>query len=83
MAEIIVKCIAGANVEFVQPCNITSLKSWIKHSPPLLARVNESIHPGMVFRQVDDGFKNSVNSMKDWHEIMIEHLDTYKNRTRK
>jgi hypothetical protein len=34
----------------------------------------------MVFYQVDDGFKNFVNLMKNWHEIMMEHLDTHKNR---
>ncbi len=47
-----------------------------------LAQVNESMHPGMVFCQEDDGFGNSINLIKDWHETMMEHLDTCKKRTR-
>jgi hypothetical protein len=31
---------------------------------------------------MDDGFGNSINQMKDWHEIMMEHLDTRKKRIR-
>jgi hypothetical protein len=33
--RITTKCTVGANVEFVRPCNITSSRNWIKHSPPL------------------------------------------------
>jgi hypothetical protein len=40
------------------------------------------MHPGMVFHQVDGGFKNSINQMKDWHETTMEHLDTHKKKTR-
>ncbi len=47
-----------------------------------LAQVNESMHLGMIFCQVDDGFGNFINWMKDWHETMMEHLDTRKKRTR-
>jgi hypothetical protein len=47
-----------------------------------LAWVNKSMHLGMVFCWMDDGFKNSMNRMKDWHKTMMEHLDTCKKRTR-
>jgi hypothetical protein len=36
----------------------------------------------MVFCWVDDGFGNSINWMKDWHELMMEHLDTHKKKTK-
>jgi hypothetical protein len=45
-----------------------------------LAQVNKSMHPRMVFRRVDDGFRNSINWMKDWHETIMEHLDTHKKK---
>jgi hypothetical protein len=32
------------------------------------AWVNESMHLGMVFCQMNDGFGNSINRMKDTHE---------------
>ncbi len=38
-----------------------------------LSKVNEVMHPGMVFHYINDGFDNSVHRMKDWHEIMLEH----------
>jgi hypothetical protein len=31
---------------------------------------------------MDDGFENSINLMKNWHETMMEHLDTHKKKTR-
>jgi hypothetical protein len=36
----------------------------------------------MVFCQVDDGFGNSINQIKDWHEKMMEQLDICKKKTR-
>jgi hypothetical protein len=47
-----------------------------------LAWINGSMHPWMIFCWVDDGFGNSINWMKDWHEKMMEHLDTHKKKTR-
>jgi hypothetical protein len=47
-----------------------------------LTQANESMHLKMVFFHVDDGFKNSINYIKDWYEKMMEHLNTHKNRTR-
>jgi hypothetical protein len=38
------------------------------------------MHPRMVFRRVDDGFGNSINWMKDWHEPIMEHLNTHKKK---
>ncbi len=40
------------------------------------------MHLGMVFCQVDDGLRNSIDQMKYWHEIMMEHIDTRKKRIR-
>jgi len=38
-----------------------------------LSKVNELMHPGMVFHCVNDGLGNSVHRMKDWHETMLKH----------
>jgi hypothetical protein len=38
-----------------------------------LSKVNEVMHPSMVFHCVNDGFGNLVHRMKDWHETMLEH----------
>jgi len=38
-----------------------------------LSKVNEVMHPNMVFHCVNDGLGNSVHQMKDWHEMMLEH----------
>ncbi len=82
MAKITIECRAGV-----------SIKLW-DHAMSLLQRVasniycicltqaNESMHLKMVFFHVDDGFKNSINYIKDWYEKMMEHLNTHKNRTR-
>jgi hypothetical protein len=80
MVEIIAKYNVGASVEL---CNHATLvlqgvASNIHHFH--LAQVNKSMHPGMVFRKVDDNFKNSIDHMKDWHETMMEHLNTCKKR---
>ncbi len=82
MAKIIMELAACASIEL---CNhVTSffqgIGSNIRHLH--LAQVNKSMHLGMVFCWVDDGFKNSINRMKNWHETMMEHLDTYKKKTR-
>ncbi len=82
MAKITIKCGKGASIKL---CNhATSLLQrvpsniWAIH----LARVNESMHLGMVFHRVDDGFKNFVIYMKVWHKTMMEHFDTHKKRTK-
>ncbi len=80
MAKITAECITGVNVKL---CNyatslLQGVGSNIHHL--CLAQVNKSMHLGMVFHQVDDGFENSINQMKDWHETMMEHLDTHKKR---
>jgi len=78
MVKITTKCITGASIELCDHATsfIWGVGSNIHHIH--LARVNESMHLGMVFRQVDDGFGKSINWIKDWHEIMMEHLDTRK-----
>ncbi len=38
-----------------------------------LSKVNEVMHPNMVFHCINDGLGNSVYQMKDWHETMLEH----------
>jgi hypothetical protein len=47
-----------------------------------LSKVNEVMHPGMVFHYVNDGLGNSVHRMKDWHETMLEHGNIHKKRAR-
>jgi hypothetical protein len=82
MVEITMECTAGASVELCDHATslIRGVGSNIHHLH--LVSVNESMHPRMVFHQVDDGFGNSINRMKDWLETMMEHLDTYKKKTR-
>ncbi len=82
MAKITMECIANASVELCDHATsfLQGLGLNIHHL--CLAQVNESMHLGMVFRWVDDGFRNSTNWMKDWHKTMMEHLDTHKKRTR-
>jgi hypothetical protein len=82
MVEITMVCTMGASIELCDHGTslVQGVGSNIHHLH--LAQVNESIHAGMVFRRVDKGFKNSINWMKDWHETMMEHLDTRKKRTR-
>jgi hypothetical protein len=38
-----------------------------------LSKVNEVMHPSMVFHCFNDRLGNSVRRMKDWHEMMLEH----------
>jgi hypothetical protein len=81
MADITTECTMGASVNLCD--HATSLfqgvGSNIHHLG--LAQINESMHPRM-FHWVDDGFRNSINRMKDWHETMTEHLNTYRKNTR-
>jgi hypothetical protein len=45
-----------------------------------LSKVNEVMHPSMVFHCVNDGLGNSMHQMKDWHDTMLEHGNIYKKR---
>jgi hypothetical protein len=45
-----------------------------------LCKVNEVMHPDMVFHCVNDGLGNLVHRMKDWHEMMLEHGNIHKKR---
>jgi hypothetical protein len=45
-----------------------------------LSKVNEVMHPGMVFHCVNDGLGNLVHQMKDWHETMLKHGNICKKR---
>jgi hypothetical protein len=47
-----------------------------------LSKVNEVMHPDMVFHCVNDELDNSVHRMKDWHETMLEHGNIRKKRAR-
>ncbi len=47
-----------------------------------LSKVNEIMHPRMVFHCVNDGLGNLVHRMKDWHETMLEHGNIRKKRVR-
>jgi hypothetical protein len=82
MAKITVKCKVDASIELCD--HATSLLQRVRSNIHWihLALINESMHQQMVFHQVDDGFKNSINWMKNEHKTMMEHLDTHKKRTR-
>jgi len=45
-----------------------------------LSKVNEVMHPNMVFHCVNDGLGNLVHWMKDWHEMMLKHGNICKKR---
>jgi hypothetical protein len=45
-----------------------------------LSKVNEIMHPNMLFDCINDGFGNSVQQMKDWHEMMSKHGNIHKKR---
>jgi hypothetical protein len=45
-----------------------------------LSKVNEVMHPSMIFHCVNDGLSNLVHTMKDWHEMMFEHGNICKKR---
>ncbi len=47
-----------------------------------LSKVNEVMHPNMVFHCINDGLGNSVHRMKDWHETMLEHGNICKKKAR-
>jgi hypothetical protein len=82
MAKITIKCKKATNIKLYD--HVTSLLSVIASNIQniYLASVNESMHLGMVFSWVENGLKNVVNWLKDWHETMLRHVDTHKKRTR-
>jgi hypothetical protein len=45
-----------------------------------LSKVNEVMHPDMVFHYINDVLGNSVHWMKDWHETMLKHGNIHKKR---
>ncbi len=47
-----------------------------------LSKVNEIMHPSMVFHCVNDRLGNFMHWMKDWHETMLEHGNIRKKRAR-
>jgi hypothetical protein len=69
MVKIIFKCKEGGNYQL---CNhVTSLFKLLH-----VTRVNESMHPRMVFNWVEDCLGNLVNRLKDWHQIMLKNVDS-------
>jgi hypothetical protein len=82
MAKIVAKHTTSASVKLYDHATslLQGVGSNIHHLH--LVHVNDSMHPGMVFCQVDDGFENSINWMKDWHKTMMEHLHIHKKKTR-
>ncbi len=65
MAKITAKCTTIISIKLCD--HATSLfqgvTSNIQHLH--LAQINKSMHPRMIFHQVDDGFGNFINQMKD------------------
>jgi hypothetical protein len=47
------------------------IATYVQHI--CLSKVNEVMHPDMVFHCIKDGLDNSMHRMKDWHEMMLEH----------
>jgi hypothetical protein len=45
-----------------------------------LSKVNEVMHPNMVFHCINDGLGNSLHQMKDWHDTMLKHGNIRKKR---
>ncbi len=82
MVEITMKCIAGVSIELYDHATSFLQGVGLNIHHLCLAQVNKSMHLGMVFCQVDDGFGTSINWMNDWHETMMEHLNTHKKRIR-
>jgi hypothetical protein len=64
MVEITVEYTVGANVKLCDHIAslIQGVGSNIHHLH--LLQINKSMHLGMLFHSVDDGFKNSINWMK-------------------
>jgi len=45
-----------------------------------LSKMNEIMHPSMVFHYINNGLGNLVHQMKDWYETMLEHGNVHKKR---
>jgi hypothetical protein len=43
-----------------------------------LSKVNEILTPSMVFHHINDGLRNSMHWMKDWHETMVERANIHR-----
>jgi hypothetical protein len=44
-------------------------------------KANESLHLGLRLHRVDDGVRNYVHRLKDWHETMFSHNFAIKKKT--
>jgi hypothetical protein len=38
-------------------------------------KANAILHPRLVLHHVEDGLRNNVKRLKDWHEIMLNHTN--------
>jgi hypothetical protein len=45
-----------------------------------LSKVNEIMHPNMVFHYMNCDIGNSMHWMKDWHKTKLKHGNIYKKR---
>jgi len=45
-----------------------------------LSKANEIMHFDKVFHCINDGLRNPVHEMKDWHEMMLEHENIHKEK---
>jgi hypothetical protein len=48
-----------------------------------LSKVNEIMHPNMVFHHVNDGLSNLVHCMKGWHATIIKHANICRKKVHK
>jgi hypothetical protein len=52
----------------VLACNICNIR---------LTKANAISHPRLVLHHVEDGLGNSVKQLKDWHEIIFNHINVH------
>jgi hypothetical protein len=45
-----------------------------------LTKANAISHPRLVLHCVEDGLRNSVKQLKDWHETMLNHTNVHTER---
>jgi hypothetical protein len=70
MHEIIKECTLGG-VTFLDHTNSLLIIVELDIRNIHLIKVNEYLHTGVRLHHVDDGLRNFVCKLKDWHEIML------------
>ncbi len=50
----------------VLACNVHNIR---------LTKANAVLHLGLMLHRIEDGLKNSIKRLKDWHETMFNHTN--------